>query len=100
MLEFYARKRKNNDGHFLFSVGDIEDQVVNNHKRNRWTQYSYNFTAVDTMTTLGFLSGQGGGDTTGHYLDKISVTEVPEPGIVGLLGVGLLGLFAARRKAL
>jgi hypothetical protein len=48
------------------------------------------------------LSSFGAGQSTASvYLDDISVTVVPEPGTVGLLGIGLAsvaGLRRARRK--
>ncbi len=46
-----------------------------------------------------------GGDAAGARLDNLSITgdlegpvDAPEPGMIGLLGLGLAGLAAARRK--
>ena len=96
-LDFYAQKRKHGDGSFSFSVGDIVSTAISDHIKGQWTKYSFLFTATGATSTLGFLSGQGGNDTVGHYLDNISVTAVPEPGVLALFAMGILGVFASRR---
>jgi choice-of-anchor C domain-containing protein len=61
-----------------------------------WTEYTYKFTALSTSTTLFFQSLTG--TPYGPALDKVSVSAVPLPAAVWMLGAGLIGLVAVRRK--
>jgi hypothetical protein len=108
-LEFYAQKRLNNDGFFTVSVGDALEKMINDHVTQEWKKYSFQFTATGNSSTLNFLSGQSGSDTTGHYLDNISVTmlttppavsppAVSEPTATLMFGAGLLMLLGRYRN--
>jgi hypothetical protein len=58
-----------------------------------WTQYAFSFTPdTNTTATLKFLCNARGDQ--GTLLDNVSVTGVPEPSALILLGSGLLGLLA------
>jgi hypothetical protein len=60
-----------------------------------YTPYSYTAVATGTLATIDF----GYRDNPGWYdLDDISVTAVPIPGAIWLLGSGLVGLVAIRRR--
>jgi hypothetical protein len=65
-----------------------------------WFHSTMTFTATNAIETLSFLSiGTPSGLPPIATLDGVSLTAVPEPAAFGLLGIGLLGLVAVRRRA-
>jgi hypothetical protein len=64
-----------------------------------WFTQSFTFLATSAHQVLSFLSqGTPNGDPPIALLTDVSVTKVPEPGTVAVLGVGLVGLLMARRR--
>lgn len=62
-----------------------------------WKYYSYTMTATSETSTLTFGDAVVGQFYNGAYLDDVSVTLVPTPGSLALLGLGRLALGRRRR---
>ncbi len=62
-----------------------------------WTDYSFQFTALGTQTTLSF-EALNGGCCYGPALDDVRVDAVPEPASFLLVGLSLAGLGWSRRN--
>ena len=63
-----------------------------------WSTFSFSFMANSSTATLEFMVPVGS-LKAGYYLDNISMSVVPEPSSLCLLGLGAVGgLFFLRRK--
>jgi len=97
-LTFAGRKRqRNSDEAFSLSVGDLTDNIFN-QAWGSWTEYSYSFTATSIESSLVFTSLDRRRDTTGNIFDAVSITAVPAPATLLLLGAGLFGLVLRRKR--
>jgi hypothetical protein len=66
-----------------------------------WTYFEMNVTATGNTTRLMFSDNMNWNTAYGMALDDVSlerVSDVPLPGTLGLLGIGLAGLGLVRRK--
>lgn len=103
-LTFAGRKRsENSDEAFSVSVGNLSESIYN-QTWGDWNEYSFFFIADSTSSTLTFTSLDGAYDTTGNLFDAVSVINVtekeaiPEPGILMLMVLAIVGLFVSRKK--
>ncbi|EMP56208.1 response regulator receiver domain-containing protein (CheY-like) [Marinobacter santoriniensis NKSG1] len=103
-LSFAYRARQSNDESFNVSVtspnvigGPLESWLMDDHVVGEWKVFSTTFVALSELTTLTFSTTNA--STIGNFLDAVDVSvPVPEPGTLGLLGLGVLGLGMARRR--
>ena len=83
----------------LFDIYRIDKDVNDN---DIWILLGSDLEFQDSPTELSYVGLGGrtlyGGDTQCHYYDAVHIGVVPIPGAMWLLGSGLLGLVAIRRR--
>lgn len=85
-----------------FGAQSFTSTLMNNanHGFVAWNQQTMTFVATATTQTLSFLSlGTPGGQPPVSLLNSVSMVDIPEPGSLGLMTLGLGALFARRRRA-
>ncbi|KZY72604.1 hypothetical protein A3765_25515 [Oleiphilus sp. HI0130] len=103
-LAYRARSSNSESFRLELFTGDLTSRthlldVVLDSRLNVWNTYLNDFVGTGSETYLMLTSIVPSAGTVGNFIDAVSVSEVPEPATLALMGLGLAGLAGARRRS-
>jgi hypothetical protein len=91
------QERNSSNDTMELQLGGFVNDTITLAANDPWVTMNYNFT-VSGAASNNLSFNHLGNDNIGILLDNVIITSVSEPGTLALLGLGLVGLTAARRK--